>query len=97
MKRYRESAHERALEKQRDRKSRPTNADEIIRAVIEYRAACDACQPAWTAFARLFASMPETSERREARMEYMRVQQRIADARKWLLEAALAGRSEVPK
>lgn len=98
MSNYRESAHERALEKQRERKSRPDNAREILRRVVEYREACAAIQPAWESFARHAAEIPpESVARRETRQRYMDAQQRVVTARKRLLEAALDGQSEVPR
>lgn len=73
------------------------NPAEILCAVVEYREACDAVEPAWEAFARLYAVAPETPQRREARHRYTDATQRVKAARKRLLEAALDGRSEVPR
>jgi hypothetical protein len=66
-------------------------------AVAEYRAACDAVQPAWERMLAAPVCMPESADRRETRMEYMRVQGEVAVARKRLLELALDGRWETPQ
>lgn len=67
---------------------------DLEQIVTNYRAACEAIQPAWEHMLRTPVGTPERKQAVEA---YRGTRERADACRRALLEYALDGRSEVPR